>query len=264
VLLSAVGVLFGVLFRTLFRNTPDEHPAVSRDELLEIRDGQTATAPQGGVLPWRTAVRNRSLRVFLLQQYLDAGSDVVFVSLVGAYFLQSHHVDIKQTGWLASLPLWGGAVGGIAGGWLNEKLIATTGNRRWSRSAVGAVGKLCGCLLLLLLTTFSDPVAIGAALGLAKFFSDWSQPTVWGTCTDMAGRFTATIFSMINTAGTLGGLMMPVIFGQLLDAFTEVPTIEGAAVASTSWTPLFYVVAAMYVGSGICWLFIDCTSQVDS
>lgn len=264
VLLSAAGVLFGVLFWVLFRNTPEEHPDVSPQELVGIRDGQSVTAPQAGILPWRTALRNRSLRWFLLQQYLDAGSDVVFVSLVGAYFLQAHHVDIKQTGWLASLPLWGGAVGGIAGGWLNEKLIAATGNRRWSRSAVGAVGKLLGCLLLLLLTTFSDPVAIGAALGLAKFFSDWSQPTVWGTCTDMAGRFTATVFSMINTAGTVGGLMMPVLFGQLLDAFTEVATVDGMEVAHTSWTPLFYVVAAMYVGSGICWLFVDCTSQVDS
>ena len=264
VLLSAAGVLFGVLFWMLFRNAPEEHPAVSPQELHLIRDGQSAAAPQAGTLPWRTALRNRSLRVFLLQQYLDAGSDVVFVSLIGAYFLQAHHVDIKQTGWLASLPLWGGAVGGIAGGWLNEKLIASTGNRRWSRSIVGAVGKIIGCLLLLLLTTLSDPVAIGAALGLAKFFSDWSQPTVWGTCTDMAGRFTATVFSMINTAGTIGGLMMPVIFGRLLDAFTEVTSVDGTSLTHTSWTPLFYVVAAMYVGSGICWLFIDCTSQVDS
>jgi len=264
VLLSLVGVLFGVLFWILFRSTPEEHPAVSPEELLVIRDGQTVVSPQGGILPWRTALRNRSLRVFLLQQFLDAGSDVVFVSLVGAYFLQAHHVDIKQTGWLASLPLWGGALGGIAGGWLNEKLIATTGNRRWSRSSVGAVGKLIGCLLLLLLTTFSDPVAIGAALGLAKFFSDWSQPTVWGTCTDMAGRFTATVFSMINTAGTIGGLIMPVIFGRVLDVFTEKSIVDGLAIERTSWTPLFYLVAAMYIGSGICWLFLDCTSQVDS
>ncbi|HVJ66766.1 MAG TPA: MFS transporter [Caulifigura sp.] len=264
VVLSAGGVLFGVVFWRMFRNTPEEHPAVSPEELLEIREGELATTHRPGILPWRTALRNRSLRVFLLQQYLDAGSDVVFVSLIGAYFLQAHHVDIKQTGWLASLPLWGGALGGIAGGWLNEKLIVTTGNRRWSRSAVGAVGKFVGCLLLLLLTTLSDPVSIGVALGLAKFFSDWSQPTVWGTCTDMAGRFTATVFSMINTAGTVGGLMMPVIFGKLLDAFTATATVNGASVERTSWAPLFYLVAAMYLGSGVCWLFLDCTNKVDS
>src|SRR5436190_5774648 len=82
VLLSLVGALFGVLFWRFFRNTPEAHPAVSPQELIEIRDGQPATVTPAGNLPWRTALRNRSLRMFLLQQYLDAVSAVVFAYLI--------------------------------------------------------------------------------------------------------------------------------------------------------------------------------------
>uniref|UniRef100_A0A7C2NZ29 MFS transporter n=1 Tax=Schlesneria paludicola TaxID=360056 RepID=A0A7C2NZ29_9PLAN len=260
--LSAVGVLFGVLFLLLFRNTPEEHPEVNAAELDIIREGQVAV-PQTGVLPWRKGFRNGSLRVFVVQQYLDAGSDVVFVSLIGAYFLQAHGVDIKQTGWLTSLPLWGGALGGIVGGWLNEKFIAITDNRRWSRSLIGAVGKIVGCAILLVMATLADPVAAGVALGVAKFFSDWSQPTVWGTCTDLAGRYSATVFSIINTAGTLGGVIMPPVFGLLLDAFTKTETLSGEIAKQTNWSPLFYLIAAMYLGSGLCWLLIDCTQTLE-
>ena len=46
-----------------------------------------------------------------------------FVSLIGTYFLRARGLDIAKTGWMASLPLWGGAVGGIVGGWLNDSAI---------------------------------------------------------------------------------------------------------------------------------------------
>lgn len=261
--LAGCGVAFGIAFGLLFRNTPEEHPEVNAAELAVIRDGQVAAVPQTGVLPWRKAFRNGSLRVFVVQQYLDAGSDVVFVSLIGAYFLQAHGVDIKATGWLVSLPLWGGALGGIAGGWLNETLIGATGNRRWSRSLIGATGKVIGCICLLVMATLADPLHAGLMLGVAKFFSDWSQPTVWGTCTDLGGRFTATVFSIINTAGTLGGVIMPPVFGYLLDAFTTTQTAAGETLKLTNWSPLFYLIAAMYFGSGFCWLLIDCTKTLD-
>jgi MFS family permease len=261
--MAAGGVAFGIVFWLFFRDTPEQHPEVTPTELAVIREGAVAV-PQTGVMPWGRAIKNRSLQVFVVQQYLDAGSDVVFVSLIGAYFLSVHHVDIKQTGWLTSLPLLGGALGGIVGGWLNEHMIATTGNRRWSRSLIGATGKFIGCGVLLWMTTFTNPVAAGIALGVAKFFGDWSQPTVWGTCTDLAGRYSATVFSIINTAGTIGGVIMPLVFGRLLDVFTTKQFVDSATVATTNWSPLFYVVAAMYLGSGIAWLFLDCTRKLES
>ena len=97
----------------------------------------------------------------------------------------------------------------------------------------------------------------------AKFFSDWSQPTVWGTCTDLGGRFSATVFGIINTAGTLGGVVMPIVFGAVLDAFTTPATSAGGPATSTNWSPLFVLLAAMYLGSGLCWLMIDCTRSLD-
>lgn len=261
--LAGFGVSYGLLFWALFRNAPESHPGVNAAELALIRDGKTAE-PQTGVLPWRTALRNGSLRMFVVQQYLDAGSDVVFVALIGEYFQQVHHLDIKQNGWLTSWPLWGGALGGIVGGSLNEWCIAATGNRRWSRSLIGAIGKGIGAAGILLMANSTNPLEAGTALAFAKFFSDWSQPTVWGTCTDLAGRFSATVFSIINTAGTLGGVIMPPVFGLLLDAYTTKETIAGQLVKHTTWSPLFYLIAAMYLGSGLCWLLIDCTQKLGS
>jgi fucose permease len=226
--------------------------------------------PSPGVLPLSTALQNRSIRAFTVQQFLDAGSDVAFVSLIGAYFLQSRGLNLNQTGWLASLPLWGGALGGIAGGALNDILIRSTGNRRLARSLTGCAGKLLGCVLLLLVIRAETAVAAGVLLMGAKFFSDWSQPTTWGACTDIGGRFSATVFSIVNTAGTLGGIVMPLLFGVLLDWFTTKVSSSPpdfplqATPIITNWNPLFIVLALMYLGSGLCWLFVDCTRGLDT
>jgi fucose permease len=200
--------------------------------------------------------------VFVLQQFLDAGSDVAYVSLIGNYFLNGRGFDLARSGWLASLPLLGGALGGIAGGWLNDQLIAQTGSRRWSRSGVGSVGKAVGCVLLLMTVRQADGVAAAWFLCAAKFFSDWSQPTVWGACTDLGGRFSATVFGIVNTAGTLGGVVMPIVFGRLLDYFTVRSAAAGVGTA-TDWGPLFTLLSAMYLGSAACWLLIDCTRAID-
>ena len=89
----------------------------------------------------------------------------------------------------------------------NDRLIAQTGHRRWARSGVGFAGKLIGCLMLGFVARQENRVAAGLVLMAAKFFSDWSQPTVWGTCNDLGGRFSTTVFAIINTSGTLGGMV---------------------------------------------------------
>jgi nitrate/nitrite transporter NarK len=261
-LMGLAGVVFGLLFLLLFRNSPDVHTGVNEQERLLISEGGS-TVSVSATLPWSKALKNRSLFFFTLQQFMDAGSDVVFVSLIGKYFLARHGLDIKSVGWLASLPLWGGALGGIVGGWLNDRLILATGNRRWSRSGIGFVGKLVGCLMLYVVSSQNAPLEAGLALMFAKFFSDWSQPTVWGTCTDLGGRCSATVFSIINTAGTVAGGILPVLFGRLLDWNTTQQIVDGVTIKQTDWGPLFLVLASMYLASGIFWLLIDCTRAID-
>ena len=56
---------------------------------------------------------------------------------------------------------------------------------------------------------------------------------------------------------------MPLIFGGLLDFYTEETIVDGIISKVTDFTPMFMVVGAFYVGAGICWLLVDCTKSVD-
>jgi MFS transporter, ACS family, glucarate transporter len=259
-ILGLIGVVYGLVFWTVYRDTPPASSAPAPAAAAAVAVAERGPPPVA--LPWGRAWRNSSLRFFTAQQFLDAGSDVAFQWLIGTYFLMGRGFDIIKTGWLASLPLWGGAFGGIVGGWLNDRSISWTGNRRWSRSGVGCIGKLIGGVMMALAVGQSNGVAAAGFLCAAKFFSDWSQPTTWGTCTDLGGRFSATVFSIINTAGTLGAIVMPLVYGKVLDRFTTHSALAVRDVATTDWSPLFFLLSAMYLGSGVCWLLVDCTRTI--
>ena len=264
VILSAIGLAFALLFFRLCRNNPESDPATNQAEVDLIRAGETEIEDAPRVLPFRRALRNRSLLIFVLQQFMNAGADYVYSAIMASYFIEARDVSDKIVlGLLASLPLWGGALGGIAGGFINDGLIAWTGNRRLSRSLVGFSGKMIACLCLYLSITHSDPMTGAWLLFATKFFSDWTQPTVWGTSTDMGGRYSATVFSIINSAGSAGGVVTPLIGGFLLDHYATPEVIAGETTKIIHYEPVFLMVGIMYIVSGVCWLFIDCTNSLD-
>ena len=261
VVMSAAGVLFAIAFFLFFRNSPEEDPKVNQAELDLIREGEEEEE-SGTVLHFGQAIRNRSMAVFIFQQFMNAGADFIYVALMGSYFID-RGFGFAAVGILASLPLFGGAIGGLVGGVLNDLLIKWTGNRRWSRTAVGFTGKFIAAGVMLVAISQSNGYMAAGCFFMVKFFTDWSQPTVWGTCTDMGGRCSASVFSIINTAGGIGGITMVLFAGPFLDYFTTETIVEGQAKLVTDYNPLFMIVAGMYVLSALSWFFIDCTTRLD-
>jgi sugar phosphate permease len=263
VAMGGAGLVFAGLFLWLYRNQPDTDPRVNEAELKLIREGEEINKEGPRVMPLRRALKNPSLLVLILQQIMNAGADGIYTFLMGSYFMEARNVDVTTAGLLVSLPLWGGAIGGVAGGFVNDGLIHFTGSRRWSRATVGFSGKFVASIMMFVAISQTSGVAAAWCLFVVKFFTDWTQPTVWGTCTDMGGRYSATVFSIINTSGSIGGVIAVPIFGVILDQYTTSQLVDGVEQSVTNYTPVFVIVAGMYVVSALCWFFINCTNSLD-
>ena len=135
----------------------------------------------------------------------------------------------------------------MAGGFLNDYLIRRTGNRRWVRSGVGLAGKgLAGITLFVALYYYYDqPYAFCKMLLFAKFFSDASLATGWGTITDIGGKMSATVFGYNNAVAA--GLAIPA------------PIVYGYVAKHHGWYAVFVIVASIYLICGLSWLLINCT-----
>jgi MFS family permease len=266
----AGGLVFTAVFAGVFRNSPREHRSVNaaeaalfaspRDggrESLAVADSQSPKGESRQRLPTRFSqllhsVKPRALINLILlnvQTILSTLADNIYSNWIPLFLWEVHQLKFGEMGIYSSLPLFGGAIAGIAGGTLNDWCIARTGNRRWSRSGIAIAGKgLAAVLLLVALAWYDNPYVFCGFLFLVKFFGDWSLATSWGVVTDIGGRATASVFAFNNAVAGIGFIAAPVLFGYLAQHY--------------GWTAVFIAVAVTYVLCAASWLAIDCTIPV--
>lgn len=255
----AAGMALMLLFATLFRSSPRQHPRVNAAE-ADLIEGTTPSNAHSQAAPReRLTVRKMlstvstqsfcNLMFLSVQSLLSTFADNIFSNWIPLFLAQVHHLEFKQMGIYAALPLLGGAIAGLVGGGLNDYLIALTGNRRWSRVAVAVAGKsIAAILLLAALNSYDQPYVFCIYLFFVKLFSDCSLTTAWGVVTDIGGRATASVFALNNSIAGIGQIAAPVIFGYVADQY--------------GWRAVFVTVVIAYVLCAVSWLFINCTIPV--
>lgn len=245
------GFAFAAVFAYLFRNTPREHPwsNAAEAELILQGDPQAILAVRSR-LDWGLLVRCPTVWCLSLRAVASNMADVVFVYWLPLYLRGSQGLGSIEAGWMAALPLLGGACGGAASGWLQSRLLMLTGDRRWSRNGVGLGGKSIAAALMLGSLGIRDPAVVACVFLAVKFFSDCEQPAEWGAVTDIAGKNAATVFACVNTFGSLGGVLGSLSIGHILASDAGRPT-------AAAWTTVFVITAVEYMVAAAVWLFID-------
>lgn len=252
--LAAGGVALAIAFLVLFRDSPRHHPGVNEAE-AELIEGAPASLPPAARLTVADMLRRTSPRSILnllalnVQSWLSTLADNIYVSWIPLFLAQVHALNYEEMGIFSMLPLLGGACGGAVGGYLNDALIRRTGNRRWSRSAVGLAGKgTAGVLLFFALFYYHQPYVFCGILLLVKFFGDWSLSASWGTVTDIGGRTSATVFAFNNSLASTAEIAAGLLYGYVSEYH--------------SWRHVFLIVTLAYAVCAASWLLVDCTIPV--
>jgi ACS family glucarate transporter-like MFS transporter len=240
---GAAGVLFGLAFWLLFRNRPAEHPWANAAEQQEVDAGELPVVKCARPKLCLGVANLLTLAAMLLYAFFSNFVDQFFVNWLPLFLKEGKGLGQAEMGVFASLPLWGGALGGAAGGVLNDFLIRRTGSRRWARAGVALTGKALAAVLLAASVGLADGRAVAVALVLCKFFGDWSLSTQWGAITDIGGRAAGTVFGIVNTVGAVAGVLANPLIGRVKQDY--------------GWGLLFYVLAALFLTAALAWLFID-------
>jgi hypothetical protein len=210
-------------------------------------------------LPIAQALRLRSVWMLAIMQAFVAGVDTIYSSMLGQYFA-SRGVSLGKAGLLASIPLFGGMLGGLTAALVNDGLMRLFPTRSHARRAIGLGANLCACVAMLAMVRQTDALRAALALGVVKYFADMSQPIGWGTCTDIGGRRgSATIFSIMNAGGKFGSFVLPMLFGVIATRSERI--VEDVVVKN--YVPVFTVAAGVYIAAGLMWLLIDSTRSLD-
>ena len=159
---------------------------------------------------------------------------------------------MKETAFLAALPLFFGGLGSLSCGFVSSLLERLTGNVKAMRRLLAVSGFTGAAICFVLSVHIRSPLWAMVALGVASFSNDLVMPTSWGTVMDVGGKFCGTLAGSMNMMGGLVAAAAPTVVAWILVWSNE------------NWAIAFYLSAAIYLMGAFFWLALDPTKPIDT
>ncbi len=263
---GGIGVLWCVAFALWFRDRPEEHPGVSPGELERIRFGRLEEETAHSGVPWLRLLTDRNLWALCLMYFCAAFGWYFHITYLPG-FLERHYGVARESllgGLFKGGPLIFGALGCIIGGWLTDRWIRRTGDRKWGRRRFGILGHLlcAACFPLCIVAPWAWLFAL--CISLAAFWNDITMGPSWAVCQDIGKRYAAIVAGCMNTIGNLGGAAANLVTGTVVQwAKSYYATTHSELAAERIGYDLnFGLFALVYLTAAGLWFFIDATRPV--
>jgi len=247
VIFGLIGVLWAAAWYAWYRDRPEEHPAMTSDELAQIQDG-TGAAESGAGTPWRVMLRSRNLYAICAMYFAFGYGLYFYFTWLPTYLITVLGFSRFGGGLFAALPFLLAGIADVLGGWLTDHLSRRYGLRA-GRCYLGCAAFM-SCAALVFASQLPVPaVAKALLLALALASADLALGACWAVPIDIAPDHAGVITGCMNTLGNLGGLVGPLVVGVAVDRWQ-------------SWAFPFYITAFVYAGGALAWLAIDPLSPI--
>ncbi|HEX4152141.1 MAG TPA: MFS transporter [Steroidobacteraceae bacterium] len=222
------------------RNTPQEHPSVSRRELAEIG----AAPPTHSSISVRQIwglIRNRSV-VLLFVSYTSMNYTFYLLSnWVFLYLIQERHFSSLESSWLAMAPPLAAALGAGVGGVVTNGLTQRFGNLKGYRM-LPLAAMFSAAALLLVAVNASNPYVAVAALAGCFGTVELTEGAFWGAAMGVGKGDTMAVCGFMNTGGNLGGII-------------SIPIVAYFS-GLHAWDTAFFIGVGFAIVSALAWLGI--------
>jgi nitrate/nitrite transporter NarK len=243
-LFGAIGILWAFFFRRWYRDDPRRHPGVNEAERARLPE---APAPRksGSRVPWGAILSRPALWLLSLQYFFLAYGAYFYISWVPQYVKKVYGVEGSLAAFLDGMPLFFMGLGSLFCGLFLSGLTRWMGNAGRARRLAAIAGFLGSAVFLNLSTHITSAVPAMLLMGMAAFSNDLVMPSSWATSMEIGGRYAGTVSAVMNTAGSLGGGLFPVVAIHIRDS------------AGGDWKRVLTYSAAAYLLGAVCWLFLD-------
>ena len=242
VVFGLTGVVWAVAWQAWYRDRPEEHPAISPQEVAWIRQDDPAPRVHAPT-PWRALFRSRNLYAICAMYFAFGYGLYFYFTWLPTYLIQELGFSPLAGGAFAALPFFLAGLADVSGGWLTDRLSHRFGLKT-GRCYLGFTAFFTCGVLLFTSTLVDGAVTKALLLALALASADFGLSPAWAVCLDIAPDHGGVMTGWMNTFGNLGGLFGPIVVGYAIDRWQ-------------SWTIPFYIAAAIYVAGAVAWLAID-------
>ena len=241
---ALIGLAVGAVWFLAARDTPEEHPSVSAEELASIQKGivDAKNPDSGGLLPWRRILSSRNVWILSLAYFCFGYVAWVFFSWFYLYLARVRGLNLKASALYATLPFLAMAVCSPLGGAISDALTKKYGPRL-GRSSVAVLGFVLTAIFIVLGSATQDTRVASFVLAGGAGSLYLSQSAFWAVSADLGGKSSGSLSGFMNMANQIGGMITVSFTPFLADRF--------------GWSAGFDVAAAAACVGAIAWLFVD-------
>ena len=165
---------------------------------------------------WASLLGIREVWGLVGAKFLTDAAWFFYISWLPKYLYDARGFDTKQVGYYAWVPFAASGIGSLLGGWFSSRLIASGRSVDFSRKL--ALGLSAVVMPGIILVT-RVPVEWAIVLFSLAFFGQQSWSTlVMIVPTDLFDRrIVASVAGLVGFGGAMGGLLMNLLAGRLLD-----------------------------------------------
>jgi MFS transporter, ACS family, hexuronate transporter len=175
-----------------------------------------AAAASGQRFSWTQLLAIRQVWGLVAAKFLTDAAWFFYISWLPKYLYDARGFDVKQVGYYAWVPFAAAGIGSLLGGWVSSRLIMQGKSIDFSRKL--ALGLSAAVMPGIIFVT-QVPVEWAIVLFSLAFFGQQSWSTlVMIVPTDLFDRrIVASVAGLVGFGGAMGGLLMNLLAGRLLD-----------------------------------------------
>jgi len=224
-----------------FYNVPERQKRLSGAELAYIQsDPDESHAEAPGKVPWLRLLKFRKTWSMIVGRFLTDPVWWFFLIWLPDYFMKTRHLDIAHS-WIYLVTIYGiVTVLSNIGGWLPGYLM----KRGWSvtRARKTSMFLFALCVVPILFVTRVGDWSAVLLIGLAGAAHQAWSANLFSTASDMFPKnAVASLIGIGIAAGSIGGMIFPVVTGLLLDKF------QAAGDITAGYNILFLICAFAYL-----------------
>jgi len=240
---ALIGLGAGVVWIWVARDTPEQHPWTSGEEIAYIQDGlpDSTRALKAEPIPWATIFTNRNVLAITLSYFCYGYVAYIFFSWFFIYLSSVRGLDLKSSSYYAMLPFLAMATCSPLGGWISDRVARQYGKRA-GRCGVACGGMALSAVFVGLGTHAQDARLASIILAGGAGALYLSQSSFWSVTSDIAGSSAGSVSGVMNMGNQIGGVitasLTPVIAKHL------------------GWGTSFFVAAVLCAVGALTWVAV--------
>lgn len=252
---AGLGLIVGAIWFVVARNTPRQHPWVTKKEVALIESGMPAgqagmTAGQtGGAekrLAWRAILGNRDVLLITFSYFTFGYAAYIFFSWFFIYLNEIRHLNLRQSSLYSMLPFLAMTAGSLFGGWISDRLTRSAG-KRMGRCGVAVFGIGFAAVFIALGTQAQSAQLASFILAGGAGALYLAQSSFWSMSADIGGHSAGSVSGVMNAGGQMGA------------AITV--SLTPAIAIHSGWNASFLVAAGLCVCGALAWVFVRPTER---